>query len=431
MNWKQIFLVLKREYITRVRSKGFIWATILVPVGFVAFFGVMVFVTVWESDVTFEIGIKDDTSQIVQHLIELNPQRYSNYSHYPVDSLRTMVQQDRITGFIEFTEENISEDKNLELIYSGSGGIQLLTSVRSDVREVIRQERLRRAEVSEEIQNIYESSIGLDSRRLSRAGEETDDDTFFLSIVGMILGIIIFAAIFSYGGYVTRGVIEEKTNRIVEVITSSVKPIELLTGKMAGVGALAITQFSIWILAFLGLTTIAGPLAAMLMDQQTAELTAGVEAEQAELPAILDLPSLEPSLIVYFIIFFILGYLLYSSLFAAIGAAADSDTDVQQLMLPVGSPIFIAYIIMFHTWQSPDSLLSVISSIIPFFSPILMVTRIAITDVPFWQISLSILLMILAFAATMWLSAKIYKVGILSYGSTASYKDMLRWIRQS
>jgi len=431
MNWKQIFLVLKREYITRVRSKGFIWATILVPVGFVAFFGVMIFVTVWESDVTFEIGIKDDTTQIVQNLIDLNPQRYSDYSHFPVDSLRAMVQQERITGFIEFTEENISEDKNLELIYSGSGGIQLLTSVRSDVREVIRQEKLRRAEVSEEIQSIYDSSIGLDSRRLSRAGEETDDDTFFLSIVGMILGIIIFAAIFSYGGYVTRGVIEEKTNRIVEVITSSVKPIELLTGKMAGVGALAITQFSIWILAFFGLTTIAGPLAAMLMDQQTAELTAGIEAEQAELPAILDLPSLEPSLIVYFIIFFILGYLLYSSLFAAIGAAADSDTDVQQLMLPVGSPIFIAYIIMFHTWQSPDSLLSVISSIIPFFSPILMVTRIAITDVPFWQISLSILLMMLAFAATMWLSAKIYKVGILSYGSTASYKDMLRWIRQS
>ncbi len=431
MNWKQVLLVLKREYITRVRSKGFIWATILVPVGFVAFFGVMVFVTVWESDVRFEIGIKDETGAIVQPLIELNPARYLDHSALETDSLRTMVQQDAITGFIVIDEENIADDKNLELIYSGSGGMQLLTSIRSDIREVIRQERLRRAEVPQEIQNIYERSISLDSRRLTRAGEETDDDTVFLSIVGMILGIIIFAAIFSYGGYVTRGVIEEKTNRIVEVITSSVKPIELLTGKMAGVGALAITQFGIWIITFFGLTTIAGPVATMLMDQQTAGLGPEAEAAQAELPMLLDLPSLELNLIIYFVIFFILGYLLYSSLFAAIGAASDSDTDVQQLMLPIGSPIFIAYIIMFHTWQSPDSLLSVISSMVPFFSPILMVTRIAITEVPFWQISLSIILIFLTFAGTMWLSAKIYKVGILNYGSTASYKDLLRWVRQS
>lgn len=428
MNWRQVYLVLKREYITRVKSKGFIWATILVPVGFIAFFGVMVFVTVWESDVTFEIGVKDDTGEVVQSMVDLNDTRYTDVSELPVDSLRTLVQEEILTGYLVIDEQNITDSKNLELIYSGSGGIQLLTSVRSDVREVIRQERLRRANVPEEIQNIYDSTIELDSRRLSRAGEETDDDTFFLSMVGMVLGIIIFGSIFSYGGYVTRGVIEEKTNRIIEVIASSVKPIELLTGKMAGVGALAITQFSIWIVTFLGITAITGPIAASMMENQTSELD--MDEAQSELPMLLDLPSLDPSLIVYFIIFFILGYLLYSSLFAAIGSAADSDTDVQQLMLPVGSPIFIAYFIMLHTWRSPDSLLSVVSSIIPFFSPILMVTRIAITDVPFWQIALSMILMIVAFAGTMWLSAKIYKVGILSYGKSAGFKDILKWIKQ-
>lgn len=430
MNWKQIYLVLKREYLTRVKSKGFIWATILVPVGFIAFFGVMVFITVWESDVSFEIGIQDETGQIAEPLRSLNEERYLDLSDLSVDSLRTLVQTNMLTGYIIITEENISEQKNLELIYSGSGGIQLLTSIRSDVREVIRQERLIRADVSDEIKNIYDAQIGLDSRRLTREGEETDDDTFFLSMVGMVLGIIIFAAIFSYGGYITRGVIEEKTNRIIEVIASSVRPIELLTGKMAGVGALAITQFGIWMITFFGLTAIAGPIAAMLMEDQVSGMNGDLEAAQADLPAFLDLPSLEPSLIFYFIIFFILGYLLYSSLFAAIGSAADSDTDVQQLMLPVGSPIFIAYFIMLHTWKSPDSLLSVVSSIIPFFSPILMVTRIAITEVPFWQISLSIILMILAFTGTMWLSAKIYKVGILSYGKTASFKDIMKWIKQ-
>lgn len=430
MNWRQVYLVLKREYITRVKSKGFIWATILVPVGFVAFFGVTVFIAVWESDVSFEVGVKDETGQIAQQLQHINEERYLDLSELSVDSLRTLVQQEEITGYMVISEENIETDRNIELIYSGSGGIQLLTSIRSDVREVIRQERLNRANVSDEIKSIYDANIQLDSRRLTSEGEEKDDDTAFLSIVGMVLGIIIFFSIFSYGGYITRGVIEEKTNRIIEVIASSVRPIELLTGKMAGVGALAITQFSIWIVTFMGLSAIAGPIALMVMVSQDQAATAGLEEAQAELPAFLDLPALETSLIVYFVIFFVLGYLLYSSLFAAIGSTADSDTDVQQLMLPVGSPIFIAYIIMLHTWQSPDSVLSVVSSIIPFFSPILMVTRIAIVDVPFWQIGLSIFLMLLSFVGIMWLSAKIYKVGILSYGKTAGFKDIAKWIKQ-
>lgn len=430
MNWRQIFLVLQREYLTRVKSKGFIWATILVPIGFVVFVGIVFFISIWESDTTFEIGILDETGVMAEALTELNQARYVDYSSLSADSLRSLVQQEEITGFIQMDEENIEAGKNLELIYSGSGGIQLLTSIRTDMREVIRQERLRRANVSPEIRQIYDASIQVDSRRLTRTGDEQDDDTIFLSIIGMIMGIVIFGAIFSYGGYVTRGVIEEKTSRIIEVIVSSVKPIELLTGKMAGVGALALTQFTVWILAFLGLTAVMGPVAAMVMDPAERLANPELSEAQSEIPALLDLPAIDTSLFVYFIIFFVLGYLLYSSLFAAIGSASDSETDTQQLMLPVGAPIFIAYFIMLHTWRSPDSTLSVVSSIIPFFSPILMITRIAITEVPFWQIGLSILLMILTFAGTMWLSARIYKIGILSYGNSVGFKDLYRWIRQ-
>lgn len=430
MNWRQIFLVLKREYVTRVRSKGFIWATILVPLGFAAFIGVMVFIQVWESDETFEIGVKDETGQISQSLIEINENRYRDYTGLSIDSLRVLVQTDEITGYIIVTEENITAGRNPELIYSGAGGMEFLMSVESDFRQVIREEKLRRADVSDDVKEIYAERVSLDTRRLTREGLEEDDDTVFLSFVGFLLGIIIFISIFSYGGYVTRGVIEEKTNRIVEVIASSVKPIELLTGKMAGVGALAITQFGIWIITFAGLSAIAGPLALSVMETSS-QMGGDLAAAEVELPAFLDLPAIPPSLIVYFVLFFILGYLLYSSLFAAIGSAADSETDTQQLMMPVAAPIFIAYFIMFHTWRSPDSVLSVVSSIIPFFSPILMVTRIAITEVPFWQIGTAIMLMILTFSGTMWLSSKIYKVGILSYGSTASYKDLLKWIKQS
>lgn len=433
MNWRQTYLVLKREYLTRVRSKGFIWATILVPLGFAVLIGVGIFIAAWDSEIEFTIGVFDETGEVVATLQEIDENRYLDYSDVPVDTLRAMVQREEITGYVIVDESHITENQNLELIYSGSGGLQLLTAVRSDFRESIRQERLRREDVSQDIRNIFESSVVVDSRRLSSEGEETDDDTEFLSVVGMFMGLIIFGAIFGYGGYIMRGVIEEKTNRIIEVIASSVKPIELLTGKMAGVGAIAITQFGIWILAFTGLSAIAGPLAASILgaDASTSQMSGELAQAEEQLPAILDIPTLETSLIVYFVIFFFLGYLLYSSLFAAIGSAADSETDTQQLMLPISAPIFIAYIIMFHAMQSPDSTLSVVGSLIPFFSPILMITRIAITEVPFWQTSTAILLMMLSFVGTMWLSAKIYQVGILSYGKTASFKDLAKWIKQS
>src|SRR6056297_633768 len=433
MNWRQTYLVLKREYLTRVKSKGFIWATILVPLGFAVLIGVGIFIAAWDSEIEFTIGVFDETGEVVANLQEIDENRYADYSDVPVDTLRAMVQREEITGYVIVTETHISENQNLELIYSGSGGLQLLSAVRSDFRESIRQERLRREEVSQDIRNIFESNVVVDSRRLNTEGEETDDDTEFLSVVGMFMGLIIFGAIFGYGGYIMRGVIEEKTNRIIEVIASSVKPIELLTGKMAGVGAIAITQFGIWILAFTGLSAIAGPLAASVLGTDAASSEMPGEFAQAEeqLPAILDIPTLETSLIVYFVIFFFLGYLLYSSLFAAIGSAADSETDTQQLMLPISAPIFIAYIIMFHAMQSPDSTLSVVGSLIPFFSPILMITRIAITEVPFWQTSTAIMLMMLSFVGTMWLSAKIYQVGILRYGKTATFKDLAKWIKQS
>lgn len=435
MSWRQIFLVLKREYVTRARSKGFIISTILVPVGFAALFGFGILMAVWESDTKFEIGIVDETGVIFPALQEINEERYLDFSGFSTDSLRAQVQSREITGYIVLTEETISNGKNPEMIYTGVGGLQLLGSIRTDLREAVREEKLRRANVSVEIQEIFESRIGLDTRRLTTEGEETEDDTGFLSILGMVMGVVIFGSIVGYGGFLVRSVIEEKTNRIVEVITSSVRPIELLLGKMAGVGALAMTQIGIWLTALILLSSIAGPVAGMLLESQSSAMTevTGVSGDmaemQAELPAILEIPTIKTSIIVYFVIYFIIGYLLYSSLFAAIGAAADSETDTQQLMFPIMIPIFISYFIMFQAASNPDGAIVVAGSLIPFLSPIVMVTRIAITDVPFWHIALSIFLSVIAFIGTMWLSTKIYKVGILSYGKSAGWKDLAKWLK--
>jgi len=430
MNWRQVWLVLKREYLTRVRSKGFIAATLLVPIGIIAIYGIGFLVIIWDSEVTYEIGIKDYTGTVVTSMIERDPFRYTDVTELDVDSLRSLVQAGEITGYVEIDNHHIDDNVTLELIYSGTGGMTVLSSVRSDLREVVRTEKLRRAEVSDEIQQIFESRIGVDSRRLTETGEEEDDDTAFLSGLGFAMGLIIFIAIFSYGGYIMRGVIEEKSNRIIEVITSSVKPIELLTGKMFGVGALALTQIGIWGITIVGLGLLAAPLLSILVANPEAEQMMGEAAAQTDIPILSGIPSIDTAIIVYFIIYFFLGYFLYSSLFAAVGSAADSETDTQQLMLPIMAPIFIAYFIMFQAVKNPDGIISVIGSLVPFFAPIVMITRLAISEVPLWEIWLSILLIVVTFIGTMWLSAKIYKVGILSYGSSAGFKDIYKWLKQ-
>jgi len=433
MNLHQILLVLKREYITRIRSKAFILATILIPLGMVAFMGIGVGIAVWDSGTERTIAISDQTGVLFPRLAQINSERYEEYSDTPEDSLRAMVQNEQIDGYLVLRESHIEGEQNPEFVSSGAGGLSLQTSIRSDLREAIRNERLARANVSKDIQQIYESNVSMETRKLTNAGEETDDDTIFLTILGIVMGVMIFGAITGYGGLITRSVIEEKTNRIIEVIASSVKPIELLLGKMGGIGALALTQITIWVATLFGLMSAAGPVAAMFMAPKIQSVTQQAEtAQTAEtLPAFLqNIPSVDTSLIIYFAIFFILGYLIYSSIFAAIGSAVDSEADTQQYMFPIMVPIMIAYFIMFQAMENPDSTLSVVGSLVPFCTPIVMITRIAITDVPFWQIAISIVLMAATFGGTMWLSAKIYSVGILSYGKSASFKELMKWIRQ-
>lgn len=433
MSLHQILLVLKREYMTRIRSKAFILATILIPLGMVALIGIIVGIAVWDSDTQREIGVVDQTEVLYPRLEEMSAERYKNLSDFQEDSLRSLVQSEELDGYLMLSETHISGDKNPEFVSSGAGGLKLQAEIRSDLKEVIRNERLARANVSEDIQKIYESSITLETRKLTQGGEETKDDTGFLTIVGIVMGVIIFGAITGYGGLITRSVIEEKTNRIVEVIASSVKPIELLFGKMGGIGALALTQLTFWVVSLMGLAAAAGPVAGMFLSEKMGDMSKAQEAAQASGgidPSIFSIPTIETSLIIYFVIFFVLGYLIYSSLFAAIGSAVDSEADTQQYMFPIMIPIMIAYFIMFQTMQNPDGTLSIIGSLIPFCTPIVMITRIAITDVPFWQIGLSILLMIATFGGTMWLSAKIYSVGILSYGKSANFKELMKWIKE-
>lgn len=429
MSLHKIWLVLKREYLTRVKSKSFIIITALTPLAFVAFMGIIVYISISETEVEKRIGILDETNVLVERLIELNDTRYFDVSNKSVEELRTEVMTGDLDGYIVLTDSVIEHSKSPTLVHGGSGGLSFLSAVRSDLREAVREQRLVQQNVSDEIRDIFETRTGLEAVKLTEEGE-SEDNTVFASALGFVLGLLIFFGIFFYGALLMRSVIEEKTNRVLEVIASSVKPIELMFGKLFGVLSIALTQFGIWILFYTGLSIAAAPVAAMIVDAQMESLPPEAASEAFD-PAMLDNLVIDPSIFIYFLVFFFLGFLIYSAMFAAIGAAVDSEQDTQQFMPIVGLPIFIAYFLNTKVMQAPDSSLSTFVSIFPLTSPINMISRIASTSVPAWQIVLSILLMILTFLGIMWLAARIYRVGILMYGKKPSFKDLAKWIRQS
>lgn len=432
MNFHKIWLVLKREYLTRVKTKMFILVTALTPLAFVAFIGIVVFISISESEVEKRIGILDNTNVLAERLIDLNETRYFDLGNTDIDSLRTQILDGDLDGYITLTDSVITHSQSPTLVHGGSGGIAFLSAVRSDLREVVREERLSRQNVSDEIRDIFETRTGLEAIKLTEEGE-TEDNSVFASAIGFILGLMIFFGIFFYGALLMRSVIEEKTNRVLEVIASSVKPIELMYGKLFGVLSMALTQFGIWILFYTGLSIAAAPVAGMIMESQMSGLSpeASEAAASSFDPTLLENMVIEPSIFIYFILFFFLGFMIYSAAFAAIGAAVETEQDSQQFMPIVGLPIFVAYFLNTKVMQAPDSTLSTFVSLFPLTSPINMISRIASTSVPFWQVLTSILLMILTFFGIMWLAAKIYRVGILMYGKKASFKDLAKWIRQS
>jgi len=426
MSPDKILIILQREYMTRVRTKAFVISTILAPVFILALIAIPILLASLETDRPRVIGVVDETGSLHARLDAIAAGRYRALPPAPTDTLRAMVLDGRIDGYLILTEAHLTGNHDIEYLSGGTGGLGLMSDIGQDVRSAIRDERLSRAQVSDAVKEILAQRPSLVSRKITQTGEE-ESDTLALFIVGYVMCFIIYGAMFGYGAIIMRSVIEEKTSRIIEVVTSSARPFELLMGKVLGVGAVGLTQFSIWalsssaILAGAGLFMAAGSPAGM-DDPAMAAATA---------EAGFTIPTIGAGLYVAFVFFFLMGYLIYSALFAAVGSAADNETDTQQLMLPISLPIIIPIMLVGPVASDPHSTLAVVASIIPFFAPMLMPLRLAMTDVPLWELGAAVLLMAGAFVGLIWLSARIYRVGILMYGKKASFAEMAKWIRYS
>ncbi|HVK96364.1 MAG TPA: ABC transporter permease [Flavisolibacter sp.] len=433
-------LIIKREYLSRVRKKTFIISTILTPLLFAGVIAAVVYMTVSNirhekvavvdpnnvfksglknSDIiTYEFRVDVDTGNFAQKgygALLLPPGTGSNQSNnfqIVTASSLSRFANDQIKKDINRTLENNMISDQLKI------DPYIIDSIKRTA-QATQIEPVKKSDLGKDVQNNFEVA----------------------SSIGYFTAFLIYITLIIYGVMVMRGVMEEKTNRIAEVMISSVKPFQLMMGKIIGIGAVGLTQFIIWIILIAIFSTIALsmiPQEMLHQIQNSKESIPGASAESSAAMntlanAKLTLSSVNWFMVIgSFIFYFLGGYLFYASLFAAIGSAVNEDAqDAQSLSFPITMPIILAIIIMINSINDPTSSLAVWSSIIPFFSPIVMMSRIpfGVPDtVPYWQLGLSMILLVGGFVFTTWLSAKIYRTGILLYGKKPSIKEMFKWI---
>jgi len=430
MSAHKIWLILSSEFWRRVRSTAFILATILVPVFLVvmaaapALFGYLA-----EQTDERTVALVDETGQLADSLVAAAGDRITlERTDAPVDSVRAAVRAGTYDGYL-LLPASLMEGTGEATYYSmEGGGITLRAQIDNLVNRAVQERRLTQAGADASVLSIVQSDVGVSTRKLSEEEGTTADSSLVLTAIGYVMALVIYGAVFIYGNYVMQGVIEEKSNRVVEIVVSSVRPFELLMGKVLGIGAMGLVQMLIWATVVVGGFAAAGPVMALFLSPE--DLGAPADASQQALAetAAASIPTVPPALVVWFVLFFLGGFLLYASLFAAVGSAVEQQQDAQNLLLPVMAPLIIPILFLVFVVESPNATASVVMSIVPFFSPILMVLRAAITTVPIWQIGLAFGLLVATFVGMIGLAGRIYRVGILSYGKTPGFRDLARWV---
>ncbi|MBQ3522539.1 MAG: ABC transporter permease [Bacteroidales bacterium] len=452
MGKSKIGIIIGREYAIRVKKKSFIFTTILTPLLFAALMVVPSLIALYSSGEEGQMVKVVDESGIVMPYLESSKEIIFEQAA-PEESLASLKENFKDSGlFAIIGISPLDSNKNLTITaYSEKQlNIDLQSQIRKSVNKAVEDNKLRAYNIPDldRVLKDIESDVKMNTYTLDeQTGEEKESMVEIYMGIGYIASFLIYMFIFMFGSMVMRSVIDEKTTRIVEVIVSSVKPFQLMLGKIIGVAAVGLTQFLIWVVLTFAIVT--GVSAAVGVDKIQESVTAGMPVEQVmeEMNVQnIDMQNLEVEesefdgilralrevnyikIVVCFLIYFLLGYLLYSGMFAAVGSAVDNEADTQQLILPVTMPLIIGLFIMLHTFQYPDSSLSFWASVIPFTSPMVMMARIAY-GVPAWELALSIGLLIVTFLILTYISGKIYRIGILMYGKKATWKDLWKWMK--
>ena len=431
-------LIIKREYLTKVRNRSFIIMTFLSPLIMIALVTVVTYLTQLNNDKKRTISVLDDTGYLDGVFENTENTSYIILNDLDFDSAITIVKEREDYGLLHIATSNDLDavSNHIKFYSEASPSLSIISSLERKIEKRLKELKLQNDGVS--LAQIEASETNVSIVQESYDGEKSSKEGNLVKLAfGGIAGYLLFMFIIIYGNMIMRSIIEEKTSRIIEIIISSVKPIQLMLGKIIGTSLAGITQFAIWVvLGGVLMVAVSSILGINLGELQTPQQDIMNQAMQADgfqtmakniFIAITDLPIL--NLIVAFMFFFIGGYLLYSSLYAAIGAAVDNETDTQQFMLPILMPLILAvYVGVFTVIEDPHGTISTVFSFIPLTSPVVMLMRIPF-GVPLWQQGVSLVLLIGTFMFTVWFAAKIYRVGILMYGKKPSYKELFKWLK--
>lgn len=445
MNFRTVGIVIGREYATRVKKKSFLLITFLSPILFAALCVLPSLIMIGAKEERKDVAVVDNSGIVFSNLKDSEAVTYTEIVDVNADSLKLNLASYGYDAVLFVSAVDPATKSVSAEIYSLKPlGMDLTSNINDRLDKSVEEYRIASYDIPglDKIMTDVKADVKLRSYTLGDNGEERVSEAGVYMLVSMVLGIIIYMFIMMFGAMVMSSVIEEKSSRVVEVLISSVKATELMFGKIIGIALVALTQFLLWIVLTVGIigvvSVVAGPELLSGMDTTEMMNMSGMDAEQmsammepSEFSVVLDtLSNMHVGeILISFLLFFIFGYMLYASMFAAIGSAVENEGDSSQLQMPVTVPLLIGFFIALYAFKAPDSALVFWGSMIPFTSPIVMLARLPF-GVPTWELVLSIVLLACTFAACAWLSAKIYKVGILMFGKKTTWKDLWKWIKQ-
>jgi ABC-2 type transport system permease protein len=413
----KILLIIKREYLVRVRKKSFIVMTILGPLLMAALMILPIYLAS-DSQEKRLIAINQQEEFLLEDTEFLHFTIIPNVEAY---NLKKDFSQSDYYALLYIENKEFTLYSNQQISLSVSKDIQ------REIEQILEIKKLKKAGIDPQIIKNAKTEIEITTKIIAEDGSNIKSHSETSMGIGFVSGILIYIFIFMYGTMVMRGVIEEKTSRIVEVIISSVKPFQLMMGKIIGIALVGLTQFTLWIILTIILSTFA-ELTILDASSMTNELNANDQSiilnQVASITGGINLTQI----FLCFIFYFLAGYLMYSSLFAAVGSAVDAEADTQQFILPITIPLILSFILIQPIMENPDGTLAFWMSIIPFTSPVIMMVRLPF-GVATWELILSMFVLVWSFISSTWVAGRIYRVGILMYGKKASYKELWKWLK--
>jgi ABC-2 type transport system permease protein len=431
----KVLLIIQREYLSRVKKKSFLLLTFLVPALFLAMMFFVGYLTAKGDNDVKEFKVLDQSGIFVNKLTNSSNLSFK-YIEGDYQKAKDEVRKEK-SGFLLYISPNYIQDGGIEIVSEKKPSIGLVSDIERQMETILKNNKLIAAGIDTAVLNNSKVNVSIGAKQLTDEGEK-DASVGATFIVGFVSSFLIYLSLFIYGAQVMRGVIEEKTSRIIEVIVSSVKPFQLMLGKILGIGAVGLTQFLLWIILSTGVSTVAANYFTSSNNQKEKIENTLDGAQKEQLKAATSDNKIEnafkaaetinfPYILGTFLFYFLGGYLIYSALFAAVGSAVDNETETQQFMLPITLPLIFTFILGMNVIvNAPDSPLAFWLSIIPFTSPIAMMIRIPY-GVPAWQLILSMVLLVAGFIFTTWVASRIYRVGILMYGKKVTYKELVKW----